>query len=296
MENLRPTGDFVGVGKPKGTVGAPEDASKEWPALDVNLRGRIVGWIDGYRAELLSNWMQCLSYRDQLLTFRSKASLPVIDPEGTIGGWGVREEQYVAQLGTIVWALIGYAKDVVDGHRPVAWDDSKSEAVIIGDESEQKVFVDSNSLVLDMKASMTGSVSGPGQVSGPELGVVVGLVILGIIGIAVTSVSVYATTKLVVGLLAERARERMQKQVIDFVEQQIKDGVPEAEAWKRGQALLAESAAARDAANKKDENDPFSKFLDTMKVGLYVAAGVGVLIVGSQLISGASKSRALARA
>lgn len=301
----RETGDFVGVGRPggimqNGIVGVPSTQPKEWPPLNVALRDKIVSWTGDYLQTLRDAWLDALNAREQIYQFRARAGLPLLDPEGTPGGWTQTHEGYMSTLSGIVPALIGYAQEVVAGQRDVAWDDETGEAVIIGKPGEPQVFVESNAIVMNMKDKLYrtppygGSVGSPsGQVG--SAAIVVGAFVLSLVGIVCASLVVYGTTKMVVGLLRERARERMQKQTIDYVLKLEQGGASHEEAIAAGQALLNDSASARSSEDKREEADVASKFMDTLKVGMYAALGLGALYVGVQLATGASKSTALAR-
>lgn len=305
------TGEFVGVGRPAegvgrpaegadepGAVGAPSTEEKAWPPLSVALRDKIVSWTGDYLQALRDAWLDALNARQQIYEFRSRAGLPLLDPEGTEGGWTKTHEEYMSTLSGIVPVLLGYAQEVTEGQRDVAWDDATGEAIIVGKPGEPQVFVESNAIVMNMKDTLYktppygGSVGAPGQVG--SAAIVVGAFVLSIVGIVCTSLVVYGTTKMVVGLLRERARERMQKQTIDYVLKLKQGGASNEEAIAAGQALLNDSASARAAEDKREEADVASKFMDTLKVGMYAALGLGALYVGVQLATGA-KSTALAR-
>lgn len=299
----RPNGDFVGVGTPvqDGAVGAVGAESRDWPDLDLGLRDDILGWLRGYRDDLRAAWLESQAAEEQLYVFRyganaKGANLPMLDPEGTEGGWTEKHREYAQALRGIVPVLLGYAEEALASERNVAWDERSGEAVILGKPGDQQVLVEANAIVLKIGGEITNKTPASGAVGLPQGAIIAGAFVVSLVGIVATSLVVYGVTKNVVGLLRERAQERMQKQTIDYVQSLIDKGVPPAEALAAGQALLRDSAEAREAENKRDEQDPLNKFTDMLKVGMYAALGLGALYVGAQLLTSMPRGRSTALA
>jgi hypothetical protein len=154
LTSLRSHGDFVGVGRPAGMVGQPVSQTGMVGELPGNLTGDDPASQARMREEirrrtdlLAEAYWQLRTGHEELDVLRQQyLDQPIAQPGTTPqkGRWTQAEENYYQTLVQFGELAIRYGNEAADGNRPVAWDPSTNDVVILGDEQDTRIAITKN--------------------------------------------------------------------------------------------------------------------------------------------------------
>jgi hypothetical protein len=279
---MRPYGDFVGVGAPRGMVdgprqhqgfvGAPEPQSvtsinepwvKESLELQVvKLRESIVNLRYNHaRLEILR---------------REYMNRPIADVDQSPpqeGQWRLADEEYYQSLLSFSMKCLEYGEQALAGQRPCAWDNDTKQIVIGGKDGEPVLEMNrrGDMTIKDMPggggdATVPAAYSGAGQVG-------LGFLAAGVIVVVV--VGVYAIVKEVCLTVDKRTDLALKTDLVNLHTEMMNKGATPEEATtyvERVGASVSEQARAQ-AVLKKEEGS----IHDTIQMVVLGAAGIALI-------------------
>jgi hypothetical protein len=150
---MRPQGDFVGVGAPRGMVdgprqprfmpgyvGAPEQGvtSINEPWVKESLKLQV--------AKLRHSIVELRYHHGRLAILRTQyMDRPIADVDHsppTDGQWKLADEEYYQSLLSFSMKALEYGEQALAGKRPVAWDNDTKQIVVGGKEGEPVLEID----------------------------------------------------------------------------------------------------------------------------------------------------------
>lgn len=289
LGNNRPSGDFVGVGRPVGVGETPQTANPALEGLSDSFRQYMRDEIARIVADMEAAWNE-LRYRHQQLVLASEmmneiagGGYELVDPEVAEPGeqskmpqWTKELEAYYRQLEKYMPVMIRYGKEAAAGQRELLWDEGaeygkkhnlgydKSSIVVTGRQGEPYVGINTQTGMI-----MVGTIEdGVGQVG-------TWLVVAGAAIVVVGAGVAYFAAKEVCDVIKMSVAAKRQEQQERFLaEQSDKYGPDKAKSMLDA---INEGAAARAAAKvEEDKVSPFSQVTETASKALNTLVIIGV--------------------
>lgn len=300
LGNIRPTGDFVGVGKPFGLLGEAKNVAEPvFQDVSDAFYAYMVQEVVRFTDSLEEAWLDLkykheqLKYASQMMNEAMGGGYELIEPDYTGTGegaklprWTVEFEAYYQTIAQWVPVMISHGRDVQSGKRAVAWDKDvgkDGDVVILGKEGDTYVgLTDDNQFVVVTTGLKSGTTSGP---MNPWLKGAA--IIVGTLASAVSAVYVCQTAKTYINANSTLRFQRFMSEAADRYG-------PE-KAKELGETVTRNSSELAQSEVDKEKVSPFSKIAETANTALnaVIAVGIGaVLIYGIASAVDWSKSRA----
>ncbi len=291
-ENLRPHGDYVGVGRPHpGAVG--QSTVQVEPFMGEVSEAFYEMMLDQLReayTRLSDGFERLKRQRDEMEIVVTTLGEPLVqEPMEDHTNWTAEMEQQYQTLQYMVPLYLNYLSDAIAGHRRILWDDGLKTILVTGQPGEIAFVQEDGRLVtVDTSNVDVGKLQdNPGQVGQVEtiaLGVVV------IIGLGLVAVCTYVQyrflAKLVEGLIEVCETIKVSK-IIEWSKERIANGEDAEKVGAETRDMLGQlHARNKDRGDK--ETDPLDDIVDTAKKGLYAflaVASIGAAAYGVSTVA-----------
>lgn len=282
-ENLRPEGDFVGVGRPSaGVLG--QKVEPVFPAVTEAFKRYMLDELEQAFEQTLSQWRLLELRRAEMEYVVHTLGEPLVqDPVAGQTNWTPEMERDFQNLRYIIPLYLGYVQDAREGKREFLWNESEQNVVIVGEPGETAIVVQ-DGIIHTVDTSGVDTTEAAGSVGEPltlTVGTALaigGVVIVGLGLIVVASYIQYKMIDRAAEIVAEVAETVKVQKAVEWGKKRVDAGEDPEKVNEDVENLLAASGERlkrrRDEAEKKD---PIDKILDSAKLGLYAFGAVGGL-------------------
>lgn len=293
MADMRPSGDFVGVGRPKGDgmVGQTEQAEPGTTGMTEAFKSVLREKIRVATEEAEEVWYQVKFEHRQLELVSEMLGYNLVEPDIAEPGastWNAEAEKYYRDAEKWTPLMLQYGFAAARGDREVFWDEEFQTVLITGRPGEPFVSMNKHGQFIVKNTDIEGKDTGAlGFVVESSVLVAMGLVVVGI-GIG------YLSLREFMGYAKLKIEERARRMDDGFIQDQVADGVPYKEAVDN---LAKKGKIANERARieiEKEEASPFSKVTKTAESALNAVVVVGMAaaaVYGATLAFDWAKSR-----
>lgn len=292
MASIRPSGDFVGVGRPSGSVGA--EAEPVMGEVTEAFRDYMIRETTRISKELAEAWYKLefrheqLRHATQMMTETTGTVYSMVEsstsqPQPGLPSWTLGMETYYQGLASYMPIAIRYGADVAEGKREVAWDqDGKfvqenklgyatSSIVILGGEKEPSVTIDAQRNI-NLMVRTSGVGLGP-----VAIGLIVGAVVVGTVFQYLMMKEVCDSVDSIVAAYGTKVQQK-------FAEDYAAKYGPD-KAKQMLDSINSASAQKAQAEIDKERVSPFAKIAETAETGLNALM---VIAIGAAAVYGIS--------
>jgi len=275
LRNMRPTGDFVGVGAPTDAAQRDPRFSGFDPSTQASMRNEVAA-----RTQQLGDAIFELIVKHRTLQIIREEHLnkPIaeVGAAGSPGKWTQADEDYYQRLIPFADKAIEYGSQAAAGAKKVAYDTIDRTVVIVGSQSEPILDMDDqgNMSIQDLPGVPSGLVPSvySGAVGSP------GVAVLWFGGIVVVSLAVMGSVYRMCDT-ADRYIDYAKSTDLSTIHRAIAEKDGEAAANEAVSTIAGASAArARAEAEKaRQQGAPLSGLFSALETGAWVVAGVGIV-------------------
>jgi hypothetical protein len=288
-KNMRPYGDFVGVGAPHGTIGQPSEPTV---ALQDVGAPYVIDALARRSGELQVR-LDDLRYKHIYLGMlrREQLDRPIADvgdPSAPVEGqWKLADEEYYQALIPFTEKALRYTFEAIDGKRAAGYDPQAKSIVIVGDPGEPQLNMSENGdMTVNNAPAGQPAIVPSAYHSAGQVGALPLISILILAGVVVVSLTALGMTYMVTKTVDKAISAATDSDMVTLYNRLIAKGYTPEQANiavdKVGKTISSQAAAQ--ANLEKEKNKGIGSITETINLVLYGLMGLTLLGVGAYAI------------
>lgn len=230
------------------------------------LRAVMLKQVASATRNLQRSWEEAQDEHYRLQLLADELGEPMTDSR-----WTQERERLYQQFAVMANKLIEYGDEGQSGRRDLAWDSDDQDTVILGKEGDPTISLDPSGALV-MRQGETSTVIQP---AGLHPALIAGIVV-------VAAVTVIAGGAIYADAYKASLRGAQQGRIKEVYDDQVKGGVPPAEAAKNAAKF---GAAIADATRPSDKpTGTLARVAEVAETGMYTLVALGLLGLGGYAI------------